>query len=153
MSQAKPSPETKATPDVSKLPLLKGINKSLQATTSYKAYQYWMANSYQTLTEVACKMGVSGCGIRSFIRKYKLARPDGKETTANGHKTNRQKAIGQAYKMAVKKGWNARDAAMWVQEQTKQTCQRGDIQYWAMKNNLPYLPEASSMAKRYEPTA
>jgi hypothetical protein len=113
------------------------------AAATLAAYAYWVKNPSATLTEVAEKHSILPEGLRAYIRRENLESPDGKSAGQSQKKSERQLWIAKAYKLAVKKNWTARDASIWVEEQAKCTCQRGDIQYYAMKNDLPYLPEAA----------
>ena len=112
------------------------------AAATLAAHAYWIKNPSETLTEVAAKFGILPEGLRAYLKREKLQHPDGKGFGQK--KSDRQLWIEKAYKLGAKKGWTARDAALWVEEQAGCTCQRGDIQYYAMKHDLPYLLEASA---------
>lgn len=56
-------------------------------------------------------------------------------------KSLRQKVTGDSYNMAVKMNWTITDAASWATKEYGNKINKAEIQYWAMKNNLPYLDE------------
>lgn len=110
-----------------------------------KAYDFWKKNNGIPLNDIASKFKCSPDRIKYFMRRMKLERPDGK---VFGGKTPRQEAIKAAYEKAVRENLNAGQAAKWVETETSHDVNRADIQYYAMKNNLPYLPEADNMRSR-----
>lgn len=122
----------------------RGMHKSTETKVGV-AYEYWKKNPYMLMVDIFTKFKTSPESLRAYIKKYNLPRPDGKDYSK---KSSRQEWIAKGYKHAVKKGLNARQAALWVEEESDHHCGRGDIQYWAMKNDLPYLPEASNMTNK-----
>lgn len=56
-------------------------------------------------------------------------------------KSDRQKVFEEAYKMAKSKNLTVQDACAWATKKYGSKINKAEIQYWAMKNNLPYLDE------------
>lgn len=55
--------------------------------------------------------------------------------------SDRKAVISSAYDMAIKNDWHVNEAAAWATKQYGMKIAKGDIQYHAMKNGLPYLDE------------
>lgn len=53
----------------------------------------------------------------------------------------RKSIIAKAYDMAIKRDWHVNEAASWATKEYGLKIAKGDIQYHAMKNGLPYLDE------------
>ena len=49
--------------------------------------------------------------------------------------------IATAYAKAVEGGWHAGEAAVWATKAYGSKINKADIQYYAMRNNKPYLDE------------
>lgn len=56
-------------------------------------------------------------------------------------KSDRQEMFEQAYNMAKENNLTVNDAAAWATKKYGSKISKSEIQYWAMKNNLPYLDE------------
>ena len=100
------------------------------------AYEMWMKEPFLNITQASAKFKISQEGLRGYIIANKLPRPDGK---AHPSDSDRQKWIIKGYEQGVKNKWDVSTAAKWVREKTGLSCQTGDIQYYANKNNLPLL--------------
>ena len=123
---------------------LKAIEKSLaKVDPKFKrtedAYRLWLKNPALSFTAVCIKNRMHDSTLRKFINKYKLPRMDKKKI--EGGKSDRQKWIAECYQHAVKNNLSGAQAATWGCNESGFTIDRGDIQYYAMKNDLPYLPE------------
>lgn len=116
----------------------RGTNRSSTTIKLQAAYDDWKARPYEVIVNICSKHKLSPESIRDFMRHRGLPRPDGKDYTK---KSERQLWIEKGYKTAVKKKWTAGAAATWVEKESGYNINRGDIQYWAMKNDMPYLPE------------
>ena len=55
--------------------------------------------------------------------------------------SDRKSVIKDAYDKAVENGWHVGEAGSWATKKHGVRITKGDIQYYAMKNKLPYLDE------------
>lgn len=133
----KPTPPSLPGKGKIRMPATKATQDRLEV-----AFKDWVSNSYMTMTEVVLKHKLSPESLRAYIKVKKVKRPDGRDYSKT---SDRQLWIEKGYHKAVKEGWHARQAALWVEKESGRDCGRGDIQYWAMKRDLPYLPEANNM--------
>lgn len=140
---------TKPTPTPTGSPSPRSRNSRSATTLKIQAaYDDWKARPYEMIVNLCAKHKLSPESLRDFMRWRKLPRPDGKDYTK---KSDRQIWIEKGYRTAVKKKWTAGAAATWVEKESGFNINRGDIQYWAMKNDLPYLPETPKHGSPKEP--
>lgn len=103
-----------------------------------EAYEYWAMHPYMLMVDIALKFKISPESVRAHLKEHGLKRPDGRDYS---QKSSRQQWLEKAYKKAVKEKLNARQAAAWVEKESGHNCNKGDLHYYAMKLDLPYLPE------------
>ncbi len=104
-----------------------------------QAYEHWVKNPYLRLVDVGDKFLVSPDAIRYWVQSNGLKRPDGK-----GFRpvvSDRKQTIIDTYNEAVRLGKDANWAVNKANEGTgKRSINKGDFVYYAVKNDLPELP-------------
>lgn len=103
------------------------------------AYEHWLANPYLVMSDLGDKFGVSPESIRHFVKTRGLKRPDGKGFRPAT--SERKDAIVNAYNLARKEGKDINWAVTKANEgRANRSVNKGDLVYYAVKNDLPELP-------------
>jgi len=103
-----------------------------------QAYEHWVKNPYLRLVDLGDKFGVAPDAIRHWVKSNGKTRPDGKGF--NPPTSDRKQRIIDAYNAAVKQGKDIVWATAKANEGlNSRSVNRGDLTYYAVKNNLPEL--------------
>lgn len=107
-----------------------------------RGYDYWVKNKTLRLVEVAEYAKVSADVMRYYIKANKLQRP-------NANVVNHRKDwIIKSYHEAVKNGKDVNWAVNLANNALgRKTIGRCDLNYYAMKNELPDLPQPDFISK------
>jgi len=104
-----------------------------------QAYEHWVKNPYLRLVDIGDKFLVSPDAVRYWVQQNGLKRPDGKGFRPAT--SDRKQAIIDAYNEAIKQGKDANWAVNKANEgRAVRSVNKGDFVYYAVKNNLPELP-------------
>ena len=112
--------------------------QTLKNSKSKEAYAYWTLNFNLNRIEVADKHGITENELRYWMDTNGKKSPT---TQLRGKNSDRQACIKCAYHEAVKQGKNLVWAEKYARDGGATSVKRADIRYYAMKNNLPDLPE------------
>lgn len=103
-----------------------------------------MANPYYRIVDLGDRFGISNDAIRYYIKANKLKRPDEGEKRSPAGQSDRQTRIKQTYEDAIKNGHDANWAVAKANEGTgKRSINKGDFVYYAVKHDLPEIPDPS----------
>ena len=118
--------------------------KSQRQGKCKEAYEYWVTNPYYRIVDLSDRFGVGDDAIRYYIKANKLKRPDEGEKRSPAGQSDRQTRIRQTYEEAIKHGHDANWAVNKANEGTgKRSVNKGDFVYYAVKNDLPEIPDPS----------
>ena len=118
--------------------------KSQRQGKCKEAYEYWVANPYYRIVDLSDRFAVGDDAIRYYIKANGLKRPDEGEKRSPAGQSDRQTRIRQTYEEAIKHGHDANWAVNKANEGTgKRSINKGDLVYYAVKNDLPEIPDPS----------
>lgn len=101
-----------------------------------------MSNPYLRLIDVAEKFGIGDDSLRYYLKANGHTRPDGGTQRPASGQSDRQVRIRSTYERAIKEGKDANWAVNFANEGTgKRSINKGDFVYYAVKNDLPELPD------------
>jgi hypothetical protein len=110
------------------------------------AYAFWEKNPHILVDDLCKKFKTNRKDLGAWLLNNGKPRPDGRII---GKGSPRQLAIKEAYEVAAKKG----ETVGWAERYAEAKgfhVGKGDIRYYAMKNNLPDLKEAPPSMVRQE---
>jgi transposase-like protein len=106
-------------------------------------YNDWVANPTLNLVEICNKHTITEETIRAWLRRHNKKRPDGVDRSVP---SERHGWIIEGYNRGLELGLTARQASVWASEKSGTHIQRGDIQHYAAKFDLPLLAETDNGA-------
>ena len=104
-------------------------------------YDDWVRNPKLNLVSICDKHSCTEESIRGWLRRRGLKRPDGIDRSAP---SERYYWIMEGYNRGLLLELTAKQAADWAAEKSKTNVQRGDIQHYAAKFDLPLLRETDN---------
>lgn len=104
-------------------------------------YEDWKKFPHMTLVGISEKHSVTEGAMRCFLRKNNLRFPDGIDRSSP---SPRYGWIMEGYNRGLELGLTARQASVWASEKSGTHIQRGDIQHYAAKFDLPLLTETDN---------
>lgn len=102
------------------------------------AYNYWLSNPTLSLTEVSNKHDMSCQKLRAWIKKHNKKRPDSDRIISTYAK---KEVIVKAYNKALSENLTAQQASKIATDEHGKYVRKDEIQYYAVKHDLPLLPE------------
>jgi hypothetical protein len=112
--------------------------QELKNSKAKKAYAFWLLNINLNRIEVADRHGLTENELRYWMDTNDKKSPS---IHLRGKNSDRQACIKSAYHEAVKQGKDLVWAEKYARDGGATSVKRADIRYFAMKNNLPDLPE------------
>jgi len=106
------------------------------------AYEYWGKNPHILVEDLVRQFKTNRRDLQDFLKANSLGRPDGRVI---GKGSPRQQAIKASYEAAVKADETPGWAERYARDNFNQKADKGDFRYYAMKNDLPYLREATKL--------
>jgi uncharacterized protein YjcR len=108
-----------------------------------QAYEHWVKNPYLRLVDLGDKFSVAPDAIRHWVKSNGYDRPDGKGFRPVT--SDRKQRIIDAYHAAAKEGKDILWAVAKANEGlNSRSVSKGDLGYYAVKNDLPELPSPPS---------
>ena len=107
------------------------------------AYKFWEKNNHLNIEQLCEARKITEPSFRAYFKRYQGGkRPDGQDFTK---KSDRQHHIARAYEKGLGDGLTAAEAAKWASAEHTSRITRADIQYYAMKHDLPLLEESQNV--------
>ena len=104
------------------------------------AYEYWKKNPHTLVEDLVHLHKTNRRDFSVYLKAHKLPRADGRII---GKGSPRQQAIKDAYEAAAKANETPLWAERYATEHFGQNTDKSDYRYYAMKNGLPDLREAT----------
>jgi len=118
------------------------IKRRTRVSPCKAAYDFWVSNPSYNAVSVAEKFKVSADNLNAWVRSHKKTRPDGYVAPILlGQKSPKKIILKKVYDLAVKNNETCNWAASQATKLYGIKVAKNEVQYWAMKNNLPYLDE------------
>jgi len=109
------------------------------------AYEFWKQNPHTIVDELVVKFKTNRRDWSDYVTANALPRPDGRII---GKGSPRQRAIKASYEAALKASQTPGWAERYAKSEFGMRIQKGDIRYYAMKNNLPDLREVEPVLQQ-----
>ena len=106
-----------------------------------KVYEDWKKNKSLNMVSICDKHKITEDSLRAWLYRRGLKRPDGIDKSVP---SERYDWIAKGYARGLELGLTARQASVWASEKSKTHIQRGDIQHYAAKFDLPLLTETDN---------
>lgn len=121
------------------------MSKPTKAEKLKSAYDFWRQNPHTLVDELVVKFKTNRRDFSDYLTSNALPRPDGRII---GKGSPRQQAIKASYEAAAKANETPGWAERYAKAEFGMRIQKGDIRYYAMKNNLPDLREVESTVQQ-----
>lgn len=104
-------------------------------------YEDWKNNTTLNMVSICNKHNITEDALRSWLHHRGLKRPDGVDKSVV---SERYHWIVKAYNRGLELGLTAKEVAIWAAKKSNSNIQRGDIQHYAAKFDLPLLTETDN---------
>lgn len=104
------------------------------------AYNYWLENKHLSLVAVCDKYDMTESCLRCWMLTYNRERPDDRKEK----RIARAEWIRKGYNKGLEEDLTARESSNWASEQSGFHIQRGDVQSYGAKFDLPQLRETDN---------
>ena len=102
------------------------------------AYNDWINNPTISLTQICNKHNMSCAKLRAWIKKNQKKRPDSYRIIC---KYAKKEVLIKTYNKALESGLTVQDACKIAQAELGRPVRKEEMQYYAVKHDLPLLPE------------
>lgn len=101
-------------------------------------YEYWVKNPSMSMISVCDKFKISDSKLRAWMKTHDKTRPDEEFIRM---REERYQWIIKAYNKGLEEDLSAREVANWAEKESGRSIQRGEVQHYAAKFDLPLLRE------------
>lgn len=112
-----------------------------RANLILSVYEDWKKNPSLNMVSICNKHNITEDSLRAWLNRRGLKRPDGVDKTIV---SERYHWIIKGYNRGLELGLTAKEVAIWAAKNSKTNIQRGDIQHYAAKFDLPLLSETDN---------
>ena len=122
-------------------PQFSNLDKVSRSEKLLEVFEDWKLNPSLNMVSICNKHGITDDSLRAWLYRRGLKRPDGVDKTVV---SERYHWIVAGYNRGLELNLTAKQAALWAAEKSKTNVQRGDIQHYAAKFDLPLLTETDN---------